>query len=66
MFEAFAPPAMAAASRVKLENMLSEIWWAPSPGLPSPFEQRYEGFGCDMAVAVLNLFRVSIYKLLRN
>lgn len=59
VFEAFAPPTMPAATRNKLEQMLSEIWWAPSPGLPSPFEQRYEGFGCDMAVAVLNLFRVS-------
>jgi hypothetical protein len=27
--------------------------------MPSPFEQRYEGFGCDMAVAVLNLFQVT-------
>jgi hypothetical protein len=26
--------------------------------MPSPFEQRYEGFGTDMAVAVLNLFKV--------
>ncbi len=59
VFDAFASPAMPTATRDKLEQMLSEIWWAPSPGLPSPFEQRYEGFGCDMAVAVLNLFRVS-------
>ena len=48
---------MLAANRGKLESLLTEIWWAPSAGMPSPFEQRYEGFGSDMAVAVLNLFQ---------
>ena len=58
VFEAFTPPAVLAATRDKLEQLLSEVWWAPAAGMPSPFEQRYEGFGCDMAVAVLNLFQV--------
>jgi hypothetical protein len=33
--------------------------------MPSPFEQRYEGFGCDMAVAVLNLFQVTAVSMHR-
>jgi hypothetical protein len=66
VFEAFVPAAIQATARDKLEQMLSEIWWAPSPGMPSPFEQRYEGFGCDMAVAVLNLFRVNSSAALRT
>jgi hypothetical protein len=59
VFSAFTPAAVLAATQSKLEQCLSEIWWAPSPGIPSPFEQRYEGFGVEMAVAVLNLFQVS-------
>lgn len=59
VFEVFTPPSVVAGTRDKLEQLLKELWWPPSPGKPSPFEQRYEGFGCDMAVAVLNLFQAS-------
>ena len=59
VFEVFTPPSVVAATRNKLELLLEELWWPPSPGTPSPFEQRYEGFGCDMAIAVLNLFQAS-------
>ena len=59
VFEVFSS-AVPAPAREKLGRLLDEVWWSPSSGMPSPFEQRYEGFGCDMAVAVLNLFQARI------
>ena len=56
VFEVFST-SLPATARDKFDQLLEEIWWPPSPGMPSPFEQRYEGFGCDMAVAVLNLLQ---------